>query len=131
MERTDIKPGVYVLVTAQPAIKLDKRMVRDWRAAPIPAGTEFVVGDAHFSSTTVLEIHRLGAYSHHVVLVDRLPDGFVASLAPVESLAPSQFLASQHCAGLAEDILDRLEADGVVTMEQVKTALARVIEAMQ
>lgn len=122
-------PGIYRLNHDLPAPRPDRRQRHDWRAAPVKAGTLFAVRvSPRFREDPVLEIARLGGYTHHYITDEEADSApFVAhlELVPPHETLPSMLLQFASSADIGDQILDILYQEGRITLEDVRMALRR------
>lgn len=121
--------GTYRLRAGVPAPAPDKRKRHDWRARGAKAGDLFVV-TTYFVDPKAprwLVTYPSGEYAHYSVRLHEHPE-LVELLEPVQE-TPSLWLAREHNGlRITHGILDRLVADGTVTLDQVKAAATAYLE---
>lgn len=119
---TDLEPGIYRLTEDCPAHAPDKRKRDDWRAAPMQAGMLFAIRNWR----GYVDIAKLHSYSHESIRLDEAL--FLGKLVRVTEPTARQYLLFRHgrgsYPGAAVAILDRLMADGLLTIKAIDRMLA-------
>lgn len=118
--KTLLEYGTYMLVETVSNPAPDRRVKADWRACPTwEAGRIFIM--------TPWGIRSQNSYAHQ--MIESYEDRFellASKLKPVIE-TPSMLLRRLDWSNLAESILDKLAADGRITIDQVQAALDAVL----
>ena len=131
--QTRLKPGTYRLREDVPPLRVDKRRTRDWRYNPIKAGMRFFYKEWTYSprddefKITEHRLYPVGDYEHDSVTPDESTNTRILEelLERVEE-TPSLWIRREHGGWYALEVLDRLWADGTISMAQVQEHAARV-----
>jgi len=127
--QTKLKPGTYRLMRDIAPLRKDKRKTRDWKCNPVTAGTLFFYSEFTYSphdddrSFTEHRLYPVGCYSSESVA----PNESSATreleelLIPVDD-TPSLWLRREHSSRSGLAVLDRLCAEGKLTLAEVQAA---------
>lgn len=133
MTAPTLAPGVYRLTVDLPALFRDKRIKRDWRYAPIPAGTLFAVREVpdprSDDAPPLLVVSQLHGRAHQRVSATSIQaEPLVAHIERNVDVLPSERLAYLGLTRAAPAILDRLASKGLLTIRGVHKLLVEIDE---
>lgn len=131
--KNTICPGTYRLKRDMPALKPDKRKRYDWRADMVKADTLFCV-DQGFYGHNVDIFHMWPSGDYESTAEPLCVDGVISkpdwadALEPVQE-TPSMWFRREHNGyrNLGRDVLDRLVADGVITLSTVQRIVNEIL----
>lgn len=126
----DLKVGTYRLTQDVKTLSPDRRYKHLWTAQPVvPAGTLFSVTDYYDKSVADLEMGPKSARRYRAIPSCHPLFQLIAPfLEPIEE-QPSDLLARRGWDNMGTEVLDQLAKDGLITVAQVESALARVLES--
>lgn len=131
MSKIKLEPGTYRLKCQLTNPNPDRRQRYDWTKFPtwdqdtlIRVNRNPTPADSKPGSEMYM---TAGRYSHRFYNWEAEFQMIAAHLEPVAE-TPSMWLAREAWENLGLDILDELHATGIVTLEQVQTALQQVLD---